>query len=284
MKKTTRMLALICLFALVLTSAACAATATTTAATTAAAAETTAAETTTAAPAAGGISKIADLEGKVIGTQLGTTGDTIANEQVKAKSVEAFKLFVDAITSLKQSKVDAVIMDRFSAEVFVAQNPDLTIVDVGFDAEQYAIAVNKGNTELKTTVDEVLAALKADGSLNKIVDSHANESGALADLNAGAKNGKIVMGTSAGFPPFEYLNDKNEVIGVDVDIMAAVAKKLDKELVVENMDFDGLIPALNGGKIDAIAAGMTVTDERKVNVDFSSTYFDASQVVVVRAQ
>lgn len=284
MKKTTRILALICLFALALSSAACAATATTTTAATTAAAETTAAAATTAAPATGGIATIADLEGKVIGTQLGTTGDTIANEQVKAKSVEAFKLFVDAITSLKQSKVDAVIMDRFSAEVFVAQNPDLKIVDVGFDSEQYAIAVNKGNAELKTTVDEVLAALKADGSLTKIVDSHANEGGALADLNTGAKNGKIVMGTSAGFPPFEYLNDKNEVIGVDVDIMAAVAKKLDKELVVENMDFDGLIPALNGGKIDAIAAGMTVTEERKVNVDFSTTYFDASQVVVVRAQ
>ena len=285
MKKITRILVMICLFALALSSAACAATAaTTTAATTTAAAETTAAAATTAAPAAGGIASIADLEGKVIGTQLGTTGDTIANEQVKAKSVEAFKLFVDAITSLKQSKVDAVIMDRFSAEVFVAQNPDLKIVDVGFDSEQYAIAVNKGNTELKATVDEVLAAMKADGSLTKIVDSHANESGVLADLNKGAKNGKIVMGTSAGFPPFEYLNDKNEVIGVDVDIMAAVAKKLDKELVVENMDFDGLIPALNGGKIDAIAAGMTVTDERKVNVDFSNTYFDASQVVVVRAQ
>jgi len=288
MKNISRTLALICLFALVLTSAACAATTTAAAeATTAAAAETTtaaASEATTAAPAAGTIAKIADLDGKVIGTQLGTTGDTIANEQVKAKSVEAFKLFVDAITSLKQSKVDAVIMDRFSAEVFVAQNPDLKIVDVGFDAEQYAIAVDKGNTELKATVDEVLAALKADGSLTKIVDSHANEAGALADLNTGAKNGKLVMGTSAGFPPFEYLNDKNEVIGVDVDIMAAVAKKLDKQLVVENMDFDGLIPALNGGKIDAIAAGMTVTDERKVNVDFSNTYFDASQVVVVRAQ
>lgn len=288
MKHFTRTLALICLFALVLTSAACAATPATTATTaaveTTAAATTAAAETTAAAPAAGAIATIADLDGKVIGTQLGTTGDTIANEKVKAKSVEAFKLFVDAITSLKQGKVDAVIMDRFSAEVFVAQNPDLKIVDVGFDAEQYAIAVDKGNTELKTAVDETLAALKADGSLTKIVDSHANEGGVLADLNKGAKNGKLVMGTSAGFPPFEYLNDKNEVIGVDVDIMAAVAKKLDKELVVENMDFDGLIPALNGGKINAIAAGMTVTDERKVNVDFSNTYFDASQVVVVKAQ
>ncbi|NCC49145.1 MAG: transporter substrate-binding domain-containing protein, partial [Clostridia bacterium] len=54
------------------------------------------------------------------------------------------------------------------------------------------------------------------------------------------------------------------------------------ELVVESMTFNGLIPALNSGKIDAIAAGMTVNDERKVNVDFSDHYTDASQVVVIR--
>jgi len=224
----------------------------------------------------------ADLDGKVIGTQLGTTGDTIANEQVKAKSVEAFKLFVDAVQSLKQKKVDAVIMDRFTAEVFTKQNADLEIVDVGFDAEEYAIAVDKGNSELLAKVNEVLAEMKANGALEASVNAHADEAGSLPDLNAGAAGGKLVMGTSAGFPPFEYLDDKNKVVGVDVDIMAAVAKKLDMELVVENMDFDGLIPALNGGKINAIAAGMTVTDERKVNVDFSETYFDASQVVVVR--
>lgn len=224
----------------------------------------------------------ADLDGKVIGTQLGTTGDTIANEQIKAKSVEAFKLFVDAVTSLKQKKVDAVILDRFTAEIFTRENPDLEIVDVGFEPEQYAIAVNKGNTELGTAINQTLTELKSSGALEASVKAHTGEKGTLPDMNSGAAGGKLVMGTSAGFPPFEYLDDKNQVIGVDVDIMAAVAKKLNKELVVENMDFDGLIPALNSGKIDAIAAGMTVTDERKVNVDFSDPYFDASQVVLVR--
>ncbi len=257
MKKFARLLALVMILTLALSSVACAA-------------------------ADVKIATQADLDGKVIGTQLGTTGDTIANEQVKAKSVEAFKLFVDAITSLKQKKVDAVIMDRFSAEVFVKQNADLVIVDVGFDAEQYAVAVNKGNAELLTVVNEVVAAMKADGSLEASVKAHENQTGPAADLNVGAAGGKLVMGTSAGFPPFEYLDDKNQVIGVDVDIMAAVAKKLDKELVVENMDFDGLIPAVNSGKIEAIAAGLTVNDERKVNVDFSETYYDSTQIVVVR--
>lgn len=258
MRKMTRLLALALILMLALSSVACAATSKVT------------------------IAAKADLDGKVIGTQLGTTGDAIAKEQVKAKSVESFKLFVDAITSLKQKKVDAVVMDRFSAEVFVKQNSDLTIVDVGFDPEEYAVAVNKGNAELLAVVNEVVAAMKADGSLEASVKAHENQTGPAADLNVGAAGGKLVMGTSAGFPPFEYLDDKNQVIGVDVDIMAAVAKKLGKELVVENMDFDGLIPAVNSGKIEAIAAGLTVNDERKVNVDFSETYYDSTQIVVVR--
>jgi polar amino acid transport system substrate-binding protein len=281
MKHLTRLLALTCLLALVLTSAACTGTTSTTAAATTATTPATTAATTAAADI--NISTLADLAGKVVGTQLGTTGDTIANEKVKAKSVQAFKLFLDAITSLKQKKVDAVIMDRYTAEIFVKQNPDLVILDVGFDIEQYAIAADKGNTALKATIDEVLAAMQADGSLAASVTAHADQGGKAPDMNTGATGGKLVMGTSPGFPPFEYLNDENVCIGVDVDIMAQVAKKLNKKLVVESIDFDGLIPALNSGKIDAIAAGMTVTEDRKVNVDFSTTYFDASQVVVIRA-
>ena len=72
------------------------------------------------------------------------------------------------------------------------------------------------------------------------------------------------------------------VIGTDMDIMAKVAKKLDKELVVENLEFGGLIAAVQQGKIDAIAAGFSINEERKTNVDFSDYYVDASQVVVVR--
>ncbi len=257
MKKLTRLLALVCMLALAFSSAAC-------------------------ATKEVKISTLADLEGKVIGTQLGTTGDTIATEKVKAKSVSQYKQFVDAITALKQKKVDAVIMDRFTAEIFTKQNADLVVLDVGFEKEQYAIAVNKGQAELKAKIDEVLAALISDGSLQASVDSHANQGGKAPDMNVGAAGGKLVMGTAPGFPPFEYLDNQSVVVGVDIDIMARVAKSLNKELVVESIDFDGLIPALNSGKIDVIAAGMTVKEERKVNVDFSTTYFDASQVVVIR--
>lgn len=223
----------------------------------------------------------ADLDGKVIGVQEGTVGDDIATKEVKAKNVERYAQYVDAITSLRQKKIDAIIMDKDTATINVGKSTDMVILDVGFATEQYAVAVNKGDAELLTAVNAVVTEMKADGSLQASKDSHANEDGDAPDYNTGAAGGKLVMGTEAGFAPYEYMDGQN-VIGVDVDIMAKVAKKLDKELVVENMPFNGLISALNSGKIQAIAAGMTVTDERKVNVDFSEPYVDATQVVVIR--
>jgi len=223
----------------------------------------------------------ADLDGKVIGVQEGTVGDDLATKEIKAKSVERFAQYVDAITSLQQKKIAAIIIDKDTATINVAKSTDLVILDVGFDPERYAVAVNKGDAKLLTAINAAIAEMLKDGSLQASISSHANESGKAPDYNVGAAGGKLVMGTEAGFAPYEYLDGKN-VIGVDIDIMAKVAKKLNMELVVENMPFNSLISALNSGKIQAIAAGMTITDERKVNVDFSEPYVDATQVAVIR--
>ena len=82
--------------------------------------------------------------------------------------------------------------------------------------------------------------------------------------NQGAADGKkiIVMGTNAEFPPFEY-REGEKVVGFDVEIAKKIAEKLGAELQIEDMTFDGLIPALEAGKIDFIAAGMSITEERK---------------------
>jgi len=92
---------------------------------------------------------------------------------------------------------------------------------------------------------------------------------------------KIVMGTNAEFEPFEY-HDQNEIVGIDVEIAKAIAADLGAELVIEDMNFDSLLGALATDKVDFVAAGMTVTDERKENADFSVNYFDASQVIIVK--
>ena len=103
------------------------------------------------------------------------------------------------------------------------------------------------------------------------------------DLNKGASGGKLYVGTEAGFAPYE-LRVGSGFIGIDIEMCAAIAKKLGRELVIENMNFDALPMAVSTNKVDMICAGITVTDERKENMDFSENYVvGAKQVAVVRA-
>ncbi|MGL4788754.1 MAG: basic amino acid ABC transporter substrate-binding protein [Cetobacterium sp.] len=92
--------------------------------------------------------------------------------------------------------------------------------------------------------------------------------------------GKLYVGTNAEFPPFEYL-DKGEVVGFDIDLVKAIGEKIDMEIVIKDMAFDGLIPALEMNKIDIVIAGMTANEERKQTVNFSSPYYTANQVIIL---
>jgi polar amino acid transport system substrate-binding protein len=91
----------------------------------------------------------------------------------------------------------------------------------------------------------------------------------------------ITVGTEAGFPPFEYM-EGDKIIGFDIDIAQKIADKLGKTLVIEDMEFKSLINAVNTGKIDFIAAAMTITEEKAEQVDFSQPYFQSKQVMIVR--
>ena len=107
-----------------------------------------------------------------------------------------------------------------------------------------------------------------------------------ADNQTGQQTQKkevLVMGTNAEFPPFEY-KENNEIVGFDIEIAKIIAEELGMELKIEDMVFDGLLPALQSGKVDFVIAGMTVDEERKKNVDFSESYFNASQVVIVKKE
>ena len=101
----------------------------------------------------------------------------------------------------------------------------------------------------------------------------------------GSESKTLTLGTNAAFPPFEFTTTNGVVgnfDGIDICISKKIAESMGKELQVEDMEFDGLIAAVKSGKVDMAAAGMTVTEERKQNVDFSDTYYTASQVIITR--
>jgi len=90
-----------------------------------------------------------------------------------------------------------------------------------------------------------------------------------------------VVGTSADFPPFEYMED-GEFVGFDMDLMRAIAEEMDFEIEFRDISFDSLIPGLRTGTIDIVIAAMTITEERARAVDFSDPYYVANQSIIVR--
>lgn len=121
-------------------------------------------------------------------------------------------------------------------------------------------------TAVVLTLALIMTMLTACGSSN-------NESKALSD-------GVLTVGTNAEFPPFEYVDDNGEPDGFDMALVREIGKKLGVEVKIENMEFASLVSSI-GSKIDIAAAGMTVTDERKESVDFSDSYYEAVQYVIL---
>ena len=227
----------------------------------------------------------ADLEGKKIGVQTGTTGELFVQEEVPGAQIASFKSGIDAALDLKNGAIDCVVLDELPAQEIVKRNPSLKIVRDPYFAEnkeEYAIAVKKGNTALLSKIDETINAMKKNGEYEALVNAFMPADGKIQIPASIATSGStVVLGTNAAFPPFEYVEGKN-IVGFDITMGEKIAKAAGMKLEVMDMAFDSLIPALQSGTIDFIAAGMSVTEERKKNVDFSVPYFASEQVIIVR--
>lgn len=114
----------------------------------------------------------ADLTGKKIGVQQGTTGDLYATDEFGDSAVERYNKGFEAVQALGQAKIDAVIIDGEPAKVFVKENTGLKILDEAYTEEEYAIVVKKGNKELVDGINKAIAKLKESGELQKIVDKY----------------------------------------------------------------------------------------------------------------
>lgn len=157
----------------------------------------------------------------------------------------------------------------------------LKILDTEYADEDYAICVAKENTELLDQINAALAELTEDGTAKAIVDKYI--SGTEHDIKFQTDvEGKeeLHMATNAQFPPYEYY-EGDKVVGIDAEMAAAIADKLDKKLVIDDMDFDAIITAVQTGKSDMGMAGMTVTEDRLQSINFSTTYAKGIQVVIV---
>lgn len=130
---------------------------------------------------------------------------------------------------------------------------------------------------LTMTVAMVLGLTACGSSSNTVTSTDTASAG---DFKL-VESGKLHMATNAAFPPYEMVADNGDYEGIDVEIATQIAKNLGLELVVDDMEFNSVLTSVQGGKSDIAMAGLTVNDERKENVDFTSSYATGVQVIIV---
>ena len=134
------------------------------------------------------------------------------------------------------------------------------------------------NTTKTTTATEAPAATAA--AETTAAEATVAETAA-AELKT-IESGKLIMSTNAAFPPYEMVADDGSFEGIDVEVAGAIAEKLGLELVVDDMDFDAALLAVQQNKSDIVMAGVTVTEDRQLVMNFSDSYATGVQVVIVK--
>ena len=170
-----------------------------------------------------------------------------------------------------------------------ASNKRLQILETAYVEEQYAMAISKDNEGLKAAIDQALAELTEDGTIPSIIENYIPSGAEIEKKDSVTseypefttiEEGKLIMATNAFFPPYEYYEGE-EIVGIDAEIAKAVADKLGLELVIEDVEFDSIIAGVQAGKYDIGCAGMTVTEDRLLSVNFSTSYATGVQAVIV---
>ena len=158
------------------------------------------------------------------------------------------------------------------------------VIEVDLTNEEYAFAVNQNDTELLSRTNEYIAQIMKDGTFDKICDRYfgGGTPQAVHSAPEDSSRDQLRVATNAAFEPFEYM-EGDTYLGIDMEIAAGLAEYLGKELVICNTEFDAILVSVQMGSCDIAMSGLTVTDERKELVNFTDSYYKASQKLIVRS-
>ncbi len=165
------------------------------------------------------------------------------------------------------------------------ENQDVVkVIDINLTEEEYAFGVDKAQPELLEKTNAFIEKIMKDGTFDEICNKYFGDGEPTAVTSAELDETKdqLVVATNAAFEPFEYTQG-DKYYGIDMEIAALLAQELGKELVISNMDFDAVCLSVGQHKCDIAMAGLTVKEDRKEHVDFTSTYYQASQKLIVKA-
>jgi len=233
----------------------------------------------------GEISKLRQIDGKRIAVLTGSAGDIAARKAFPGSSFQQLTAAADAALAVKANKADAFIYDRSVLLNLAEKNPELAILDEPVAKLEIAAAIKKENTALLSDINRVLQELGKEGALQRLrvkwVDSGYAVTPPLPPIRNAHGKDVLKMGTCANIEPFSFQSN-GILTGLDIELSRLIGERLGKRIEIVDMNFDGLIPALQSGKIDFALSDFNVTEERKKLVLFSVPYIENDISALVR--
>ena len=229
---------------------------------------------------------------KFIGVQGGTTGQYFVDgsedwgfDGIKGYHSKQYQNPGLAIQDMKNNTIKYVMTDQAPALALSKSISGIKTINIPLSSEEYAFAIDKNQPELLKKVNDALNALKENGTLDKIFEAYSTGVGITpvysAKINHSNPEKQFVVATNAEFNPFEY-REGDKFLGIDMEIASAIAKYLNLELVIEDMDFDSVVLSVGKNDVDVGMAALTVNETRKKSVNFSSSYYNAAQVLITK--
>lgn len=157
------------------------------------------------------------------------------------------------------------------------------VIDIELTNEEYAFGVDKNQPELMEEANALIQEIKENGQLDEICNHYFADGTPIGVTSAEEDSSKdqLIVATNAEFEPFEY-KQGDTFYGIDMEIAQLLADRLGKELVIKDMQFDAVLLSVQQGKSDIGMAGLTVSEERQQQVDFTESYYAASQKLIVK--
>ncbi len=230
---------------------------------------------------------LSDLEGgKTFAVPTGTVADQFVLDRFPDAKLLYYNTVPDCALAVKNGMADAAIYDLPVLKNIAAKNEGLVVLDDLLTPDNFGFAVQPDNMALKTVIDEVVLAAKADGTYREMFDRwfpDQGEPGPMPPIESTGEAGVLSFGTAAVTEPMAYHDKDRQITGFDIELALRVATKLNKRLDVIDLEFGALLPALISGRVEMVGAGMSITEERAKSVLFSESYYEGGIAALVRA-
>lgn len=246
------------------------------------------------------ISSYEDLKGKTVGVKNGTAAQTFLEENKNKYgfSIKTFDTGDLMYNSLATGSVNAVMDDEAVIQYAIQQGQDLSLDIPGEPIGSFGFSVKKGSKYeyLVDDFNKALAEMKEDGTYETIMNkwfgssdssestdysSRLNLTGSVTAKAIPVKSSYTIVSDSS-FAPFEYQDESGKYVGIDMELIKAIAEQQGFTITIQNPGFDAALNAVQAGQADAVIAGMSITDARKEIFDFSDAYYSSNILLAVK--